>query len=144
MGFGPMIIGFSGTRGLSTAAQRASFKEKIAELKPDEFHHGDCIGWDVMADFLIQKYSPQTTIVVHPPVNETYRANCGSNRHIFKRAKPYLVRNRNIVSAANMMLFCPGQSQEKLRSGTWSTVRYARKVGKAGFILLPNGDVETL
>jgi len=34
----------------------------------------------------------------------------------------------------------PGEFKEVLRSGTWSTIRYARKKGKKVLIIWPDGS----
>jgi len=39
------------------------------------------------------------------------------------------------------MIATPGEVDEQLRSGTWSTVRFARKQGKPVHVILPDGRV---
>lgn len=42
--------------------------------------------------------------------------------------KPYLERNANIVEESSILIACPiDKNEEEWRSGTWSTVRKARK-----------------
>lgn len=53
--------------------------------------------------------------------------------------KPYLVRNKDIVNASEGMLAAP-RGPEELRSGTWSTIRYARKCRKKVLIMWPDGS----
>jgi hypothetical protein len=55
--------------------------------------------------------------------------------------KPYLARNRDILRATEMLVAAPAQDIEQLRSGTWSTVRFARKTGRVVWVILPGGDV---
>ena len=43
-----------------------------------------------------------------------------------------------LVDACEVLLATP-KGPEKLRSGTWATVRYARKVGKRIVIIEPDG-----
>jgi len=43
---------------------------------------------------------------------------------------PYLSRNRAIVDETEMLIATPAEFTEQQRSGTWSTVRYARACGK--------------
>ena len=59
-------------------------------------------------------------------------------RHVGRgcHPKPYLDRNRDIVDACEVLLATP-DGPERLRSGTWSTVRYARKIGKPVEVRLP-------
>lgn len=54
--------------------------------------------------------------------------------------KPNLVRNKDIVESTDVLLACP-KGPEELRSGTWSTVRLARKQGKRVVIFWPDGSV---
>ena len=56
--------------------------------------------------------------------------------------KRYLERNRDIVDACDILIACPRTLKEELRSGTWATVRYARKVGKPVAILWNNGKYD--
>jgi predicted Rossmann fold nucleotide-binding protein DprA/Smf involved in DNA uptake len=55
--------------------------------------------------------------------------------------RPYLVRNRDIVDVCNLLLATPGGTVEQLRSGTWATIRYARRIGRPVWIVFPNGEV---
>ena len=55
----------------------------------------------------------------------------------------YLKRNRAIVKRSDILIATPGQREEILHSGTWSTVRYARKKGIPIWKIYPNGIVET-
>jgi hypothetical protein len=60
-----------------------------------------------------------------------------------KRAKkPYLVRNKDIVIETASLIAAPADPVEQLRSGTWSTVRFARQRGKPVFLILPDGTVK--
>ena len=49
---------------------------------------------------------------------------------IVKEPQPYLQRNHNIVNECDMLVAFPSTSNEVLRSGTWSTIRYAKKAKK--------------
>jgi predicted Rossmann fold nucleotide-binding protein DprA/Smf involved in DNA uptake len=55
--------------------------------------------------------------------------------------KAPLDRNRDIVDAAAVLIAAPKEMTETLRSGTWATVRYARKQGKQVWIVWPDGTV---
>jgi hypothetical protein len=39
------------------------------------------------------------------------------------------------------VIAAPMSSAEILRSGTWATIRYARKAGKPVLIIWPNGEL---
>jgi len=56
-------------------------------------------------------------------------------------AKPYLDRNQDIVDGADILIAAPNEDKEIVRSGTWSTVRYARKSKKKIILVLRSGEV---
>jgi hypothetical protein len=56
-------------------------------------------------------------------------------------AKPYLSRNKDIVLETELLIATPGEEEEQIRSGTWSTVRYARSLKRMINIVLPDGRV---
>jgi len=91
-----------------------------------EVHHGDCVGADASFHNIAKELGKR--IVIHPPENDKLRAYKHGDR-MYSR-KPYLQRNHDIVKASDTMIACPDSSKEKLRSGTWATIRYARKNGK--------------
>jgi hypothetical protein len=106
----------------------------------DEFHHGDCIGSDKVAHDVIAELFPHTRIIIHPPLIRTKRAFCAG--HEERPIRDYLIRNRYIVSETDALFATPKEMKEELRSGTWSTVRFARKVGGHVRILYPDGSIE--
>src|SRR5262245_41796084 len=50
----------------------------------------------------------------------------------------YLVRNRDIVEETDLLIAAPANAVEHLQSGTWCTVRYARRSGRHS-IIRPDG-----
>ena len=120
-----------------TIRQRIALKEYL-DGREGEFHHGDCIGSDAEAHDIA--LSLGFYMVIHPPINESKRAF--RTGHILKR-KSYLIRNRGIVDSTDRLLATPNEDYERLRSGTWSTIRYAKKCGKLVTIIFPDGSTET-
>lgn len=139
-----MILGFTGTQVGMTAPQLAALKRVLRVYNPTEFHHGDCIGADAQAHESVALYT-LAHIVIHPPVDERKRAWCNivkvSPEQRVLEPKPYLVRNKDIVNASEGLLATP-KGPEELRSGTWSTIRYARKCSKKVLIVWPDGSEE--
>lgn len=131
-----MKIGFTGTQRGMTNSQKRKLGELLVSLHATEFHHGDCIGADEQADAIARSLGIVPDI--HPPNDDKKRAFChrrGPSR--MHDPEPYLVRNKHIVNACDRLIAAPQTLVEELRSGTWSTVRYAKKTGCKGTILAP-------
>ena len=123
-------VGFTGTQDLSQVTEERKERLRLTLQQLFEngyryFHHGDCVGADALAHDLAK--AAGFAIHIHPPVIETKRAFCKDAQAVYP-AKQYLKRNHDIVEMANLLLALPKDPQhEELRSGTWATVRYARK-----------------
>jgi hypothetical protein len=131
-----MKIGFTGTREGMRQVQREAVATLLAELRGTAFHHGDCIGADEQAAEIARAIGYE--IHSHPPSNAAIRAF--SQADVELEPKDYLVRNREIVEATQMLVAAPA-GPEVQRSGTWSTVRYARRRGRQIRIVTPDGTV---
>ena len=91
----------------------------------------------------LQLLQSNLDIVIHPPINEKFRAftnklvkDSSSVCYMMNRA-PYLTRNRNLVVESDILIALTQNPElEQLRSGTWSTVRYARKYRTTNYICL--------
>lgn len=131
-------FGFSGTSQGMTSAQKYSLWNFLAGGS-GEFHHGDCIGSDAEAHEIAMEcgYCP----VLHPPTNYSKRAWCEVPAHLMRPEGPYLVRNRDIVDETMALIATPAEHEEQPRGGTWYTIRYARKRGKATVLILPDGVI---
>ena len=132
-----MILGFTGSSRRITPRQRAAIKYLFRELHLTCLHHGDCINGDYVAHQLA--LDMHARITVHPPDNDTKRAFC-RDADVVMNALPYLTRNHNIVEhGVDGLVAAPGGFEEKLRSGTWATVRYARRFGRRVWLVFPDG-----
>ena len=128
-------VGFTGTHKGAHATQLAAVKEKLKSLKEegfDEFHHGACIGADEQAAKIAKELGFR--VVAHPglakdPTNMMYRTEWTGSDEVLE-AKPFIERDHNIVNATEVMLATPLTHGEITRSGTWTTVRYAKKQGR--------------
>jgi hypothetical protein len=141
-----MNVGFTGTRKGMTEKQKDALEqifEQDFNKGLDEFHHGDCEGADEYAHEMAGFYFAKR--VVHPPIDTRYRAYTIGEEHAYylpkeygyRKPKDYLDRNHDIVDETDVLIACPETIEEELRSGTWATVRYARKQGKPIVILEP-------
>lgn len=130
-------VGFTGTSKGMTQGQKSYVQNGLLDLNVEahriggilHFHHGDCVGADEQAHAIaVSILTPNLIRVhIHPPDNDKKRAFCKSvNIH---PAKPYLVRNHDIVDASSVIFVVPKGHIEELRSGTWATYRYAKKKG---------------
>lgn len=132
-----MKIGFTGTRQGMTRLQGQALKDMLCDAE-GEFHHGDCLGADHEAHDIATELHLFT--VAHPPSDTRLRAFTVANR--IMEPLPYLERNRNIVRATDLLIAAPREMQEEIRSGTWSTVRYARSCGRRIWLFFPDGTYE--
>jgi hypothetical protein len=128
-----MIVGFTGTIEGMSERQLTALRVHLMAVEPNsEFHHGDCLGADEEAHEIAHELG--FLIVIHPPLNKSKRAFCTRAFQVLK-PKQYLERNHDIVDACQVLFAAPKTDEEELRSGTWATVRYARKMNKQRLIL---------
>lgn len=133
-----MRVGFTGTQEGMTQDQLAVLLSMITSMAPFEFHHGDCVGSDAEAHFIAQAMG--VPIIIHPPIANVKQAYCVGAKKV-KPPKGYIQRNQDIVDETDVLIATPKSSKENLRSGTWSTVRYARKRGRIVWIINPDGSI---
>jgi hypothetical protein len=84
---------------------------------------------------LIHEMYPDLPLVSHPPMTTALRA--WAPYSLMQEPKPYLVRNREIVEGVDLLIACPKEPVEVLRSGTWATVRIARRLGVPVVLIWP-------
>jgi hypothetical protein len=109
-----MTIGFTGTREGMSDCQIHQFERIVLALSYNllEFHHGDAAGADRQArDLISGSFSRYIEIVAHPAGPDP------------------LARNREIVAESDILIAAPLTDKETIRSGTWATIRYARRAG---------------
>lgn len=128
-----MKVGFTGTREGMSLHQKEQFVIKMAELHPTEFHHGDCVGADAEAHDIVREFFPNVVIHVYPPLSSKQQAFKAGD--ITYNRAPYLDRDKSIVDSVEHMFGAPKSNIELLRSGTWTTIRYARKQSKPIVVL---------
>jgi hypothetical protein len=133
-----MVIGFTGTRKGMTTAQRDAVAAVLRTLNATVLHHGDCVGADAQANEIARALGLR--VVLHPPDDGRHRAFCRADE--VRSPRSYLVRNHDIVNDAQVLVATPGQQSEVMRSGTWATIRYARKLGVRTVVIYPSGNME--
>lgn len=140
-----MEIGITATQWGLTKIQAERLFETLYDLAPSKIHYGDCIGGDTEAydcvRFLNEQDNFHCATVCHPPVNDSKRAFTDADE--YREPKEYLERNHDIVNESIILIACPREQEgEARRSGTWATVRYARKMRKPIIIIRPDGSIE--
>ena len=134
-----MIFGLTGTHEGMTDAQKVMVRSAFKVWDIKEFHHGDCIGADKESHDIVTIMGGVKR-VIHPPSNPKRRAFCKGD--VLLPEYPYIERDHHIVDAVQRMLGTPRGMNEELRSGTWATIRYAKKVGRRLTIIYPDGSRE--
>lgn len=129
-------ISFAESRNGLSDAKTAALAQVLVSLEPLTLHHGDCVGADARAHQIAEAAGWPT--VTHPPLDESLRAFCRATET--RHPMHYLVRNEDIVRESSQLVACP-DGPEHDKSGTWSTVRYARRYQKPVTLVLPDGTV---
>lgn len=140
-----MILGFTGTQDGMTAAQQFTVLDFLLDFGSNfgaitEVHHGDCIGGDAEFHRLVSENLPNAKIIIHPPNNDNKRAFCKGHETL--PTKDYIMRNHDIVDACQCMIAAPKTEKEKIRSGTWATVRYTKKSDTVLLLISPDGFMD--
>jgi len=143
-------FGFTGTErgmtGLQSLALVNLFHEHRYVIRNKSahaiiyLHHGVCIGADAEAHGIAREADMRRWL--HPPVDVSRLARVKLlEDDRCELALPYLERNHKIVDACTTLFAAPRELHEIVRSGTWATIRYARKKKRRIIIVWPNGNV---
>jgi hypothetical protein len=140
------IVGFTGTREGMSEFQLKEFRDRMIMLKVGGskiLHHGGCIGADLEAHIVARALG--FVMHVHPSNIKHMQAKlrCGTWTVYLEEKKP-LDRNKDIVKVCDILIAAPFTESEIHRSGTWATIRYARKKDKDHIIIYPSGRVEVI
>lgn len=130
--------GFTGSRVGMTPEQKHAVRLELERACIRWWHHGDCVGSDKDFHGIARAFG--CLIEVHPPNIDTLRAFC--NGDIMHPAKDYVARDHDIVKSSSRLLATPSSMFEIGFSGTWLTVRYARKLRRPVTIIFPDGSVK--
>lgn len=137
-----MTVAFTGTRAGMAEPQIEVVLDLVHSYKyVQQWHHGDCDGADgQFHDIVFSVYGNADRIHIQPSTIEKKRVHKHSP-NIYP-PKPPLIRNHNMVDVTRGLIATPRLDFEILRSGTWATVRYARKLHRPIFIVWPNGTMK--
>ena len=120
-------------RRLQFSIGRAHRHSDFSTALRDVQVHGDCIGADTDFHNLCVAYRsahPEKYIKIHvyPPINPQLRGFNVADKTL--ELNHYLERNKAIVLNSDFLIACPvDKNKAEVRSGTWSTVRQARRHG---------------
>lgn len=129
-----MVVGFTGTRkGMSDAQLRQaglvlSLLRSDAAGTRNEFHFGGALGADREALRIARMLNYQ--IHWHPCPGVVIEDDARAMGEIVYEVFPPLRRDRDIVVMCRVLVAAPETDREVQRSGTWATVRYARRAVK--------------
>ena len=97
-----------------------------------EFHYGGAFGVDTWCASVATALYPEAAHILHVPLgcrwNERLERLYEFDEVIYVEGG-YMKRNDSLVEAAGRLLAFPKTANEVLRSGTWATIRRARKAG---------------
>ena|SRR3990167_361365 len=138
-----MILSFTGTRQGMTRKQIDVVKSLLDELQPSCVIHGDCIGADTEFHKIVEYrrglFGHHPIIKIYPSTAKTRANNDGD---IIMPQKPPLERDIDIAREGDRLIATPKEMAEVLRSGTWTTIRKAKKLGKIVYVVLPDGEIK--
>lgn len=133
-----MTLGFTGTRQIDLVSkERLSYLEDLLLAKDVDYDfratavHGCAEG----ADSVFHQMCLNLNIPVYGRPCTGNRSKLGQFRFVYMPEAP-LARNRKIVEDCDVLIALPiDKDVEELRSGTWATIRYARKLNKQVIII---------
>ncbi len=133
------VMGFTGSRNGVTEAQRKALMWLILHHMPEAVHHGCCVGADAHFAAFCDSMGARPYMVGHPSdLTDLTSPEAVLACDLVHDRLPPLERNREIVDACELLVACP-DGPEQQKSGTWATIRYARKVGKQTHVIFPDG-----
>lgn len=133
-------IGFTGTQSGWKNQQMVRMHMLLNQMwrsGAEVMHNGDCVGSDLQA--AEYWHSIGGKIYLHPPDMDKKRAFFPAEWSA--DPLPYLKRNQIIVTSSKLLIATPGELEEQLRSGTWATIRYARRIHRPIIYVWPDGSV---
>jgi len=137
-----MIISFTGTASGMNATQMTNVINLINKQKPKitKCVHGDCVGADTDFHNIVTKLGLGDLIEIHPCTIHNKRGYNHAPK-VYDAIGP-LDRNKIMVQRAHLVVGTPGTDTEIIRSGTWHSIRYAKKLGRPLLVLYPSGAIE--
>lgn len=133
------IVAFTGTQIGMTKAQRKALKSLLLEMKPKVLVHGDCVGADAQAHDIATELGLE--VWIRPCILDHKRAY--KEGKLLAEPEEPLTRNHKMVDESHALIGCPKEAQPQLRSGTWATIRYAKKCDVLRWLVYPDGSISS-
>lgn len=132
-----MYVGFTGTRHGLTVPQSLALTKWLSDYPVTLMRNGCCIGADDEAARTLGR-----NLIGHPSDLESFVSRRAvALCSVVYDPSPPLARNVLIVEFSDILLACPGGMREEQQSGTWMTIRHARRMGIPVVIFWPDGTV---
>lgn len=139
-----MVYSFTGTQAGITNLQYIeldlTIEDRFSEITA--LNHGGCIGADAAFHDLLNEQSLLDLLTVWPASGVAPKKIAKLSGSGFKVHKPLppLERNQLMVAECQVLIACPKEVNEQVRSGTWATVRRARAIGRKILYIFPDGE----
>lgn len=137
----------TGSETGGTAAQQHALRVLIRGLKPQKLIQGCCVGIDTLACLITiqERCASWGSQIEGWPANDVSPAKrsdwaIGVCTQVCEWL-PALDRDDRMAERADLVAAVPDTDDEALRSGTWATVRRARRRGKLTFVIRQDGTV---
>jgi predicted Rossmann fold nucleotide-binding protein DprA/Smf involved in DNA uptake len=131
-------IGFTGTRRGMNEIQTTNLDKLLHQHKFSSrwFIHGGAVGADTQAHNIAKRFGYKIKIF---PCHSTSLSLFADE---MAPVMPPLSRNRLLVLDCDLLVATPFEDEEVLRSGTWATIRFARRVKRKIILLFPSGMMQ--
>jgi hypothetical protein len=141
------ILCFTGTRSGMALRQKMVIRQMMTgsalmEIRRvSRFLHGGCIGADAQFHVILKQMGLLSKVEVYPSDIPEFRDDLEAGYGILRIHEPSnpIARNKTMIGRAHSLLAAPREFQEVVRSGTWMTIREARKKGIPVLIVFPDG-----
>lgn len=127
-------VSFTGTAGALSRAERVFIRAVLVRIRADRYVTGGADGVDTTVHFAAAQLWPDAKhLVLAPRAPWSERVASGAQIEFAPEGRSvsdaYMRRNDQLVAASPLLVAFPRSGVEKLRSGTWATIRRARKAG---------------
>ena len=131
--------GFTGTRKGMTLQQGQYTRLAVRHGKPAIVRHGGAHGADMEFHALWREELPRRFADVWTADAKQAKMFDGQDNVSVNPVMDPLHRDEEIVRRSKFLIACPHTQKEELRSGTWTTIRRARKIDIPILIVWPDG-----